>query len=67
MKRPRDAKIRTEVRAPAVMDLALLRWCVLHRGEVWPYGHHFPPHLLYLTIVYMLNVFIAIITMVFIV
>ena len=49
MKRPRDAKIRTGVRAPAVMDFALLRWCVLHRGEVWPYGHHFLPRLLYLT------------------
>ena len=23
------------------MDLALLCWCVLNCGEVWPYGHHF--------------------------
>lgn len=22
------------------MDLALLHWCVLHHGEMWPYGHN---------------------------
>ena len=30
---------------PPVMDLALLRLCVLHRGKVWLYGHHFLPQM----------------------